>query len=83
MEMQTRDKSGSINSLFGKTKSVATLTKITKLISVYNYLDMSFIGEFPTVQCAKHFKMGKETLTKYVKNGLPYKGKNFSRQKLY
>ena len=50
MEMQTRDKSGSNNPLFGKTKSVATLTKITKLIYVYNSLEMSFIGEFPTVQ---------------------------------
>ena len=76
-------KQGENNPLFGKTKSVATLTKITKLIYVYNSLDLSFIGEFPTVQCAKHFKMEKDKLTKYIKNGLPYKGKIFRRQKLY
>lgn len=81
--MQTKDKSGSNNPLFGKTKSVVTLAKITKVIYVYNSLDMSFIEEFPTVQCAKHFKMGTDTLTKYIKNNLPYKGKIFSRQKLH
>jgi hypothetical protein len=27
--------------------------------------------------------MGRDTLTKYIKNGLPYKGKIFSREKLY
>ena len=83
MEMQTRDKSGSINSLFGKTKSVATLTKITKLISVYNYLDMSLIGIFSTVDCSKQFKIGKDTLKKYINSGLPYKGKLFTRTKIF
>lgn len=44
---------------------------------------MSFIGVFPTVKCSKHFKMGKDTLTKYIKNGLSYKGKVFSRKILH
>lgn len=39
---------------------------------------MSFIGQFSTTNCAKEFKMGKDTLKKYIKNGLPYKGKLFS-----
>lgn len=83
LEIQTKDKSGSNNPLFGKTKSFSTLAKITKLVYVYNSLEMSFIGEFPTVQCVKHFKIGKETLTKYIKNNLPYKGQIFSRHKLH
>ena len=44
---------------------------------------MSFIGEFPTVKCAKHFNVGKDTLSKYIKNGLPYKGKIFSRKNFF
>src|ERR1700730_5996122 len=83
IEMQNRDRSGSNNSLFGKTKSPSTIVKITKLVYVYNCLDMSLIGEFSTVNCSKQFKMGKDTLTKYIKSGLPYKGKIFSRIKLY
>lgn len=79
--MQTKDKSGSNNPLFGLQKSPSTLAKITKLVYVYNCLNMSYIGEFSTVNCYKHFKMGKDTLTKYIKNGFPYKGKIFSRLK--
>jgi hypothetical protein len=59
------------------------IAKLTKLVYVYNSLDMSFIGEFSTINCSKEFKMGKDTLTKYIKNGLPYKGKIFSRNKLH
>jgi hypothetical protein len=83
IEMQNKDKSGINNPMFGKLKSSSTLIKITKLVYVYNCLDMSLIGEFSTINCSKHFKMGKDTLTKYIKNGLPYKGKIFSRIKLY
>jgi group I intron endonuclease len=83
IEMQNRDRSGSNNPLFGKTKSPSTIIKITKLVYVYNCLDMSLIGKFSTINCSKQFKMGKDTLTKYIKSGLPYKGKIFSRIKLY
>jgi hypothetical protein len=31
-------------------------------------------GEFSTVNCSKQYNMGKDTLTKYIKNGMP---KNF------
>ena len=81
--MQNKDKSGSNNPLFGKTKSAATLAKITKLVYVYNCVDLSYIGEFSTVNCSNRFKMGKDTSTKYIKSGLPYKGKIFSRKKLH
>lgn len=82
--MQTRDKSGSNNPLYGKIKSTLTIAKLTKLVYVYNGReDMSFIGEYSTVNCSKQFNMGKDTLTKYIKNGLAFKGKIFSRNKLY
>jgi hypothetical protein len=77
--MQERDKKGINNPNYGNIKTSSTIAKITKLVYVYNSSDMSFIGEFPTVKCSKHFKMGKDTLTKYIKNGLSYKGKVFSR----
>ena len=82
IEMQLKDRKGSNNPLFGKIKSPSTLAKITKIVHVYNCLDMSLIGEYSTVNCSKEFKMGKDTLTKYIKSGLPYKGKIFSRHKL-
>ena len=81
LEMQNRDRKGINNPLFGKFKSPSTISKITKLVYVYNVIDMSLIGEFTTVNCSKHFRIGKDTLTKYIKNGLPYKGKIFSRKK--
>lgn len=83
LEMQNRDKNGINNPLYGKKKSIFTIAKLTKLVYVYNYSDMSFIGEFSTVNCSKHYKMGKSTLTKYIKNGLSFKGKIFSRKKLH
>jgi group I intron endonuclease len=82
LEMQFKDRRGPNNPLFGKIKSPSTLAKITKIVYVYNSLDMSLIGEYSTVNCSKEFKMGKDTLTKYIKNGLPYKGKIFSRKNL-
>ena len=83
LEMQNRDRSGSNNYLYGKFKTSSTIAKITKLVYVYNSSDMSFIGEFSTVNCSKKHNMGKDTLTKYIKNGLPFKGKIFSRIKLH
>jgi group I intron endonuclease len=81
-EMQYKDKKGPNNPLFGKIKSSSTLAKITKIVYVYNCLDMSLIGQYSTVNCSRQFKMGKDTLTKYIKSGLPYKGKIFSKEKL-
>jgi group I intron endonuclease len=82
IEMQLKDRRGPNNPLFSKIKSPSTLAKITKIVYVYNLLDISLIGEYSTVNCSKEFKMGKDTLTKYIKSGLPYKGKIFSRAKL-
>ena len=50
---------------------------------MYNSEDMNYIGSFPTVVCSKTFKIGKDTLSKYIKSGLPFKGKIYSRTKLH
>lgn len=81
IEMQNRDNSGKNNRNYGKIKSPSTLAKITKLVYVYNSSfapRLILIGTFPTVQCSKHYAMGKDTLNKYIQNGLPFKGKIFS-----
>nr|YP_010846116.1 GIY-YIG homing endonuclease [Cyathus pallidus]WEV87303.1 GIY-YIG homing endonuclease [Cyathus pallidus] len=80
--MQKRNKKGANNPLFGTKKSEITLSKLIKLVYVYNAYDGSFIGTYPTIKCIKTFKLGKDTLSKYLKSGLPFKGKIYSRAKL-
>lgn len=82
IKMQTRNKKGSNNPMFGKVKSETTILKLQKLVYVYETENKKFIGKFSTVECSKHFKMGKDTLTKYLNNNLPFKGKIFSRVQL-
>ena len=81
--MQKVDKKGINNPNFGNKNSTITLSKIIKLVYVYNSEDMSYIGSYPTVECSKTFKIGKDTLSKYIKSGLPFKGKVYSRFKLH
>jgi hypothetical protein len=83
LEMQSRNKVGTNNPQFGVTKSPGTIAKLTKLVFVYDSVDKSYIGSYSTVQCSKEFKLGKDTLSKYISNGLPFKGKIFSRVKLH
>jgi group I intron endonuclease len=83
IKMQIRDKSGINNPQYRVVKTPETIAKLTKLVYVYNFLDMSLIGQFSTVNCLKEFKMGTDTLKKYIINGLPFKGKIFSRKKLH
>ena len=71
------------NPQYGKRKSDETLAKLIKLIYVYESETQTFIGSYSTGQCSKEFKMGKDTLTKYIKSGLPYKNKLFSKLKLH
>lgn len=82
IEMQFKNKKSKKNPLFGKIKSSSTLTKLIKIVYVYNHSDMSLIGQYSTVNCSKEFKMGNNTINKYIKSGLPYKGKIFTRKKL-
>lgn len=81
--MQKRDKKGENNPLFGKKKSPETLSKMIKLVYVYNSSNSEYIGTFSTVNCAREFKIGKDTLQKYLKKGLAFKGLIFSRIKLH
>jgi hypothetical protein len=81
--MQKRSKLGKNNPQFGVIKSANTIAKLVKLIYVYNSLDMSHVGTFSTVQCIKEFKMGLDTLHKYLLSKKPFKGRIFSRVKLH
>lgn len=81
--MQKRSKLGINNPQYGVKKSEAAIKKLIKLVYVYNYENMSYIGSYSTIQCSKEFKIGKDTLSKYILNGLPYKGKIYSRVKLH
>jgi len=83
IEMQKRNKAGVNNPLYGVVKSPSTIAKITKLVYVYDAENMNYIDSFSTVECSKEFKMGKDTLSKYLLNGLPFKGRIFSRTKLH
>lgn len=81
--MQVRDKKGINNPLYGKEKSPSTIAKLTKLVYVYNYETKEFLGSYSTVNCAQEFKIGKDTLQKYLKSNLPFNNKLFSRIKLH
>ena len=83
LRYQIKDKSGINNPMYGIKKSAETITKLQKLVYVYEYDTKNFIGVYPTLICSKEFKMGKDTLTKYLNNGLPFKNKLFSRIKLH
>ena len=83
IEMQKRNKAGVNNPLYEVVKSPSTIAKITKLIYVYDAENMNYIDSFSTVECLKEFKMGKDTLSKYLLKGLPFKGRIFSRTKLH
>ena len=82
ISMQKRDKKGINNPMYGIKKSSATIAKLQKLVYVYEAETLKNIGVFSTVECIKHFKMGKDTLNKYLNSKLPFKGKLFSRVKL-
>lgn len=82
INMQKRNKTGINNPQFGIVKSKETINKLTKLVYVYEYDTKKFIGSYRTIGCLKEFKMGTDTLKKYLTSGLPYKNKLFSRTKL-
>ncbi len=92
--MQKRSKVGNNNPQYGVNKSATTIAKLTKLVYVYETVapyflkeescsHMNFIGSYSTVKCSKKFNMGKDTLSKYLLSGKPFKGKIFSRVKLH
>ena len=80
--LSEREKKGRKNPMFGIVKSPTTIAKLQKLVYVYEAETRKFIGVFPTVKCSKQFKMGKDTLTKYINTNIPFKGKIFSHVQL-
>nr|YP_010044359.1 GIY-YIG endonuclease [Trametes versicolor]QPF23600.1 GIY-YIG endonuclease [Trametes versicolor]WVH38352.1 GIY-YIG endonuclease [Trametes versicolor] len=82
LSMQKRDKKGKNNPMFGIKKSPATIAKLQKLVYVYEADSLKLTGVFSTIQCIKHFKIGGDTLTKYLINKNSFKGKIFSRVQL-
>ena len=83
LAMQTKDKTGINNPMFGKQKSQTTIKKLQKMVYVYNIENKKLIGTYPTVECSKFFKIGKDTLRKYINTNIPFKGKIFSHTKLF
>ena len=82
IEMQFKNKKGIHNPMYGIHKSPETIAKLQKFVYVYNVESKTLIGVFTTLECLKTFKMGSDTLAKYIANQMPYKGKIFSRIKL-
>lgn len=82
LEMQSRDKKGKNNPMYDLIKSEATIAKLKKLIYVYDAETKNLINVLPTVECIKHFKIGKATLYKYLNTNISYKGKIFSHVQL-
>jgi hypothetical protein len=76
---QKQDKFGSNNPQYGVVKSSQTIAKLTKPVYVYDATTCELLGVYSTVNCAKHFKIGKDRLTKYLANGLPFKGRIYRR----
>ena len=74
-----------------KKKSPTTLAKLIKLVYVYSsvlilYLESKqgvYVFDRSTVECFKNFNIGKDTLSNYLRSGLPYKGKIYTRTKLH
>lgn len=74
LAQQIRDKWGSNNHQFGVIKSKETITKLTKLVYVYQADTKNLIGKYSTIECKKEFKIGYNTIKKYIENKKAYKG---------
>ena len=81
---QTRDKSGENNPMFGKIKSEMTLTKIRKMIFVYDVTqNYKLLGVYPTVMCSRIFKISNNTLRKRLYDREIHNGKYFFSKNPY
>ena len=79
-----RDKSGINNPMFGKTKSEETLSKLRKMIFVYDVTqNYKLLGVYTTVMCTRIFKLCNNTLAKRIKNREIHNGKYFFTKELY
>lgn len=71
-----RDKTGINNPQFGVVKSEHTLNKIRKVVYVYDN-KYTFLDKYGRVDCKLHFKIGYDTLRKYIDSGKIFKGHYF------
>jgi group I intron endonuclease len=79
IEQMYRDKSGSNNPMWRKTHSEETLNKMRKNVYVYDAISKELIKKYDSsVMVKKDFKMGYDTLKKYINSDKPFKGKIFS-----
>lgn len=81
--MQVKDKSGINNPQYGVIKKASTIAKLVKNVYVYDALSHEHLGTFSTVECKKHFRMGYDTLKKYLDTGKAFKNRYFSSQILH
>lgn len=81
---QKKDKFGPNNPQYGVKKSEETLAKLRRLVYVYDLNDnRKFLGSYGSVEFTRVFKIGHNTLTKYLKKDGKYKGFLFSREPLH
>jgi len=79
LSQQLRDKSGDNNPMWGKTHSEETRKKLSTPIYVFDCTTKNLIAEFSGIVVAKkEMRIGYDTLKKYLKSGMPYKGQIFS-----
>lgn len=71
-----KDRSGVNNPMFGKPKSEETLSKLRKMVFVYDVTNnYKLLGVYPTVVCTNTFHIGYSTLSKRLQDGKTHKGK--------
>lgn len=72
------ESSNGFNPISGKTKSEEILSKLKKMIFVYDVTqDYKLLGVYPTFMCARIFRLCNNTLTKIINNKEIHKGKYF------
>jgi hypothetical protein len=81
IEQQKKDKSGAKNPQFGVKKSEYTLTKLRKLIYVYDLQDnYKYLGVYSTVESMRTFHISHSTLSKILGQDGIHRGKLYSRE---
>ena len=79
-----KDRSGVNNPMYGKPKSEETLSKLRKMVFVYDVTNnYKLLGVYPTVICTRTFHIGYETLSKRLLDGKIHKGKYFFSRNPY
>lgn len=84
IEHMNKDRSGVNNPMYGKSKTEETLSKLRKMIFVYDVTNnYKLLGVYPTVVCTRTFNIGYETLSKRLLDGKIHKSKYFFSRNPY